>query len=268
PRERRILFTGEPPSVKEYNPRFLQQFGTIVGVDSRIDHPGFIRSAQSLPWMVGWPFFTDERPITRGYDDFRNRSYPEKDDRLVIVTSSKIHTAGHRKRYEFALALKKEFKDRALLLGVGIDRISDKWDVLAPHKYALAMENSSYPDYWTEKLSDAFLAGCYPFYHGCSNIGDYFPANSFGLIDPDNLSASIQTIEESIEGDAYSRSASERNSAIDLILDRYNLFARLAEIASRLPAPKREGSSTYTIYPESRFQRRGVRGFLRGLIRR
>lgn len=54
---------------------------------------------------------------------------------------------------------------------------------MSKYKYVLAIENGQCMDYWTEKLADSYLAGCYPIYYGCPNISDYFKQDSMLKVD-------------------------------------------------------------------------------------
>src|SRR5687768_17715451 len=51
------------------------------------------------------------------------------------------------------------------------------------YRYSLAIENFSGPYYWTEKVIDCYLSWTMPLYFGCTNLADYFPAESFVQID-------------------------------------------------------------------------------------
>ena len=45
---------------------------------------------------------------------------------------------------------------------------------LMKYKFHIAVENSSLPNYMTEKLHDCFLTKTVPIYYGCPNISDYY----------------------------------------------------------------------------------------------
>ena len=51
--------------------------------------------------------------------------------------------------------------------------------VMRQYKFALAYENAVFPGYVTEKIFDAFFAGCVPIYLGAPDIEDLVPAGSF-----------------------------------------------------------------------------------------
>lgn len=58
--------------------------------------------------------------------------------------------------------------------------IVDKIDCLKKYKFALCYENShSIKGYITEKIFDAFFAGCVPIYFGAPDITDYIPKECF-----------------------------------------------------------------------------------------
>ena len=114
-----------------------------------------------------------------------------------------------------------------------------KWGGSAPYKYTIAIENSCYRNYWTEKIADAFLVDAYPFYYGCPNIGDFFPAKSFTWIEIGDFDAARDTILQTIERNEYETTVKERAEAKDLTLNKYNLFPTVAAMTSdsgsRLP---------------------------------
>jgi hypothetical protein len=47
------------------------------------------------------------------------------------------------------------------------------------YKFAMAYENAAFPGYVTEKIFDAFFAGCVPIYVGAPDVADYIPAETF-----------------------------------------------------------------------------------------
>jgi len=94
---------------------------------------------------------------------------------MSVITSSKDFTEGHQKRLNFVRRLKDYFGEDIDVFGRGIREVDDKWDAISPYKYHIALENSVYPHYWTEKLGDVYLSGAYPIYYGCLNLEDYFP---------------------------------------------------------------------------------------------
>jgi alpha(1,3/1,4) fucosyltransferase len=51
--------------------------------------------------------------------------------------------------------------------------------VMRSYKFAITYENSVFPGYVTEKIFDAFFAGCVPVYLGAPDVADYIPPETF-----------------------------------------------------------------------------------------
>jgi alpha(1,3/1,4) fucosyltransferase len=54
-----------------------------------------------------------------------------------------------------------------------------KLATLARYRFALCLENSSFPGYISEKIFDCFFAGTVPLYLGAPDIDDYVPVETF-----------------------------------------------------------------------------------------
>lgn len=230
PKEHTVLITCEPPTLKTYKSEFLHQFAAVITSDVNIDHPNPIFQQSGLPWHVG----RRQRDhvnieFSKDYDELKAITSIPKTKLLSVVSSSKQMSEGHWKRYEFAKRLKTHFGNKIDLFGRGLNEVEDKWDALAAYKYHVAMENSTVNDYWTEKLSDAFLAGCHPIYHGCPNIDRYFDLSSLTTIDINQPDKAIAVIEECIEQKKHDSSEQKIWEAREKVLDTYNLFALIAD---------------------------------------
>jgi hypothetical protein len=98
------------------------------------------------------------------------RIYP-KTKMVSGVSSRKAFLPGHIKR----LAFIDSIKDRIDLYGRGINEIPSKLEALRDYRFSVAIENVSCDDYYfTEKITECFLTGTVPIYHGCPNIGQFF----------------------------------------------------------------------------------------------
>jgi hypothetical protein len=167
------LLLQEPP-IREY--RWLRagyvDFGRIIGPDPTLrGKPDHLWQQGCLPWHVG-----------RTYGQLKTELPPSKSVDLTWITSNDRRFSGHQQRMCFLERLQSSGVPLALY-GRGFKAIEDKWDALAPARYALAIENFSGSHYWTEKVSDCFLALTMPIYWGCTNLADYFPEESFVWID-------------------------------------------------------------------------------------
>ena len=251
PPNRTLLLIGEPPSRMGVNAAYASQFSVFVGCHPAIDHPGLIRAHQGLPWWVGVRRLGAGRFEARmGYDELAAMRTIEKSKLLSVVCSNLIITPEHRKRVRFVQRLAQHFGDRLALYGAGFRPIEDKWDAIAPYKYHIVLENSCVPNYWTEKLADAFLGGALPIYHGCPNIERYFAAESLVRINIDRPQEAIEIIEQVLAESRYERVRDAIWESRWRVLDEHNLFALVARLLDSWPMGEREN---VVIHPAAHF---------------
>jgi hypothetical protein len=216
PKENTIFIAPEGHHIQSYFTRFCNQFAVIFTCQEEIAarHPAAILHPPFTAWFV-----------KKTYDELLNNDIVEKNKMISIITSNKVFTVGHRKRLDFVYALKKHFKDKIDLFGRGIKDFDDKWGVIAPYKYSVAIENAFSPDYFTEKLFDCYLSLTFPIYYGCPNVEDYFNDKSFARIDIDDLGESIKVIEKIIEDETqYDHAFPELLKAKAATLSNQNIF--------------------------------------------
>lgn len=234
--ENTIFVTGEPETVYHYSSGFVKQFARVLSVQSKLRHPNKRMVQPAQPWHIGKisPRNIDGEETgasvmyTQDYDSLSS-STPKKEKKISIITSNKCFTKGHKDRVKFALALKDHYGDDIDLFGHGFNDFEDKWDVIAPYRYHVCIENSAFPHYWTEKLSDSFLGNAYPFYYGAPNVLDYFPEESLTIIDIHDIQKSISIIDDVIQKDLATVNSDSVQTSKMLVLGEYNLFNLLIE---------------------------------------
>jgi hypothetical protein len=114
------------------------------------------------------------------------------------------------------------------LFGFGFQPLTDKWDGLASYRYSLAVENFSNQLYWSEKLSDCFLAWTMPIYYGCSRITEYFPAEALVQVDIKSPTC-VEQVRDVVSSTTWEHSLDAIAYARELVLDRYQLFPFLEQ---------------------------------------
>ena len=226
PRTHTLLMTAEPSTIKTYGSRFLAQFGHVLTSQEPwvIRHPGAIFSQPALLWFYG-------RSDERGSYDQMVSHPPEKKTRVIsTVCSSKQqnHTL-HRTRYYFTQKLRALIPELDVF-GHGVRPITDKAEALDAYRYHIAIENHVFQHHWTEKISDAFLGLCLPFYHGCPNLADYFPEESFIKINIHCLDESAERIQQAIRDREYERRMPAIREARRRVIEDYGLFAVVSKI--------------------------------------
>lgn len=179
----------------------------------------YIASHPAIPWHVN-----------RTFDELVAAEIPVKTRKLSAIVGDAIDVPGHIKRRQFVRFIQTDKSLELDLYGRKILFIEDKWDGLAPYQYSLAIENTSGPDYWTEKIADCFLSWTVPIYYGCTNLEDYFPQESFIRIDIGQPAESLAKIKQVLNEDNWERYIPALEEARNLVLNRYQLFPCLSEM--------------------------------------
>lgn len=233
----RTVFIGyEPPSLHKYEVGFLGQFSQVILCHSPCSHPGLVRRHQAQPWLAGIERHSTKnihtgRSVRFTWDDFQLMELPVKDMFLSVLCSRKRLIPGHQARLQFLAMIQEALPERLDVFGYGFRPLTDKWDALSRYHYHLVLENSCIDHYWTEKLADAYLGWCVPIVWGCPNLADYFPSDSFVLLDPNDPVKAVQQVCATVarppsEGQMHAVAEARRR-----ILEEYNLFAELRRLA-------------------------------------
>ncbi len=239
PKENTLLISNEPPHLLQYEKAFTDQFANIISCHDYIQHKNNIFYQQGLPWFVGKILqFTKCINDNKNYNQLLSQKQPRKNKLISVICSPKTFTVDYEERKIFVAKLKNHFANKIDIFGRGIKKVGDKWDALAPYKYHIALENSSYKDYWTEKLSDAFLSFCHPIYYGCPNIEKYFDKGMLSRIDIKNPDKAISIIEKIISNNTFEKSQKKIEEARDKCLNKYNLFALISDFIEKKEAIK------------------------------
>jgi hypothetical protein len=241
PPNRVFLFTYEPPGLHAYEARFLDQFAQVVTCHRALRHPGLVLRHQAQPWLAG--IARDVRAnvhasdvVHYDYGDLAQLPPPDKCGRASAICSSRKDVPGHLARLELIKALKARDDCSVDLFGYGHHPIADKLEALLPYDFHVVLENSCIDDYWTEKLSDAYLAYCLPLVWGCSNLADYFPPASFIALDTTDPRRAAAEVAAAVAAGITPRQRVAVREARRLVLTEYNLFAEIRRMCAATPA--------------------------------
>lgn len=231
-----VLITMEPPDWGR-PARFYRQFARIVSCDPRLRHPCRL-PRNGITWWAGINVAFDNGhvfspSINQDFDGFQAMPIPVKQNRISIITSPNKSFPGHAKRLRFIERLRTHLLAQHIDFYGGCHPIADKLDGLLKYKYHIAIENSILPEYWTEKIADAFLAYALPIYAGCPNIDSYFPADSFLSINLDDFDGAVKKIDRCLREDEYASRFDAIAEARRMVLIDYNIFALMAKICDR-----------------------------------
>lgn len=264
------VFVANEPAERTYPQGFLEQFAIVISCDPNVHHPGRVLTHYGLPWWAGVTMSLQQphqfsRVARFDYDDFKAMTRPAKPKKMSVISSRLTLFDGHIKRAAFIEELKRRFAREIDFFGYDSNPLADKWDGLAPYRYHVCLENTVHPHYWTEKIADPLLAYSLPIYSGGSNIADYFPEGSFLPINIQETDEACGEIERVLAVDPYEDHAASVAAARDLVLNKYNFFAMIADLCT-LPARKQR---KICLNPESAAPvRRTWRHLAKGLARR
>lgn len=219
PPENIIYLTDEVHDHRFFNKYFLNQFAAIITCRKDIQHRRVIPSHELNTWIIDKTF----TECLLGFPIEKTKS-------LSVVCSDHVWLQGHKDRFALVNKLIGHFKDKLDVYGRGFNEIKDKSAALIPYKYSIAIENSFIPGYFTEKLTDCFLAETLPLYYGCPDGENYFPPKSFERIEIKDYRRIIQQIEQIVEDDLYSQRLTDIKTAKSAYLDRLHIFSALPNI--------------------------------------
>ena len=221
PREQTILCTWEPVSIKSYSRTYTRQFGHLLSnrPQSADGHPHYHLGRGYYPWFVD-----------RTYAEVVSTPIPAKSQLLSAVCSAKqMKGTKHWARYRLVKRLSEEISEFAWF-GHDIRELGRKYEALDGYRYHIAVENHIAPDYWSEKIADAWLCECLPFYAGDPNLGKVFPPESFIPIPIDDPDEAVRIVRRAIAADEFEKRRPAILEAKRLLLEHYNFWAQVIAV--------------------------------------
>jgi len=110
---------------------------------------------------------------------------------VSMIASNKVMCPHHRFRQQMI----KELSGKVDHFGRGFKEITRKEEGLNDYYFSVAMENHTYLNSYSEKITDCFATGTIPIYHGTPGIGDIFNSDCIIKLDEhfkvENLSSEL-----------------------------------------------------------------------------
>jgi hypothetical protein len=155
------LLTLEPPTVLPgiWSPVHRGRYRRVWTYDPQSDQETRI----TYPWPFGWPELPDEPDPT---------PWEDRLDAVCVVTGNKTSDVPgelYSQRAEVIRRLESEGRDVHVYGNppwttpgryCGSIPLKEKVRTMARYRYAVALENTDQPSYFTEKLPDVLAAGC------------------------------------------------------------------------------------------------------------
>mgnify|MGYP003320935205 CR=1 FL=1 len=218
PKERTILCTWEPVSIKSYSKAYTRQFGHLLTnrPPEAERHPHYHLGRGYYFWFVGRDFASCQMPVTA----------PKGKLVSACISAKQMGHTRHRDRFNLMTALAKSVPGLDWY-GRGVRPFWHKFEVLDPYKYHVTVENHIAPHHWSEKIADAFLCECLPFYAGDPLLDEVFPTESFIPIPIDDPIEAARIVNAAVAAGEYEKRREAVLEAKRLILEKYNFWAQV-----------------------------------------
>lgn len=219
PRERTILATWEPVTVKRYSRAYTRQFGHLLSnrPPSAERHPRYHLGRGYYPWFSGHTL------------DELSRIPPKSRMISAVCSAKRMRRTQHRARFrligEIAAAV-PGFD----WYGKGVKPLERKYEALDAYRYHVVAENHIAAHHWTEKLSDAFICECLPFYAGDPAVAEAFPEESFIPIPMDDPAEAVRIIRSAMAAGEYEKRRDAVLEAKRRILGEYNFWDQVISV--------------------------------------
>lgn len=77
---------------------------------------------------------------------------------------------------------------------------SEKFPLFETFQFSIVIENSSQPNYFTEKLIDCLITKTIPIYYGCPNIDEYFDTKGWILLEALDPTKRLEELYQKLQG--------------------------------------------------------------------
>lgn len=230
---------SNPPPLEGKKLIYIQREPSAIRTLPDLSGYHAVATLQSLGYHVATPWI--QRPLP----DLLKMDWPVKTGQLVAVCSGKTFTPDQQWRLEFIKALCQAGIDIDVY-GRGLDAKdfnghykgytsgNDKSALLLPYRFCLALENSSEPGYFTEKVVDPLLMFTIPIYWGCPNIVDFLPNHCLlALNRKQPLPVLVDTVKKVIQAEIPLETQLGVTEARRRILLDYNLWPTVHKLLCR-----------------------------------
>jgi hypothetical protein len=218
-----------------------EEYVKKLGYDDESEATNYSRFYTSCPSLLAEGGIYRPAPpyinflLSKTWDQLAAAARPQQKFQLGIIMSGLQDLKGHHARFTFLKALHASDIDYVFWgRGENLDRFrgyrgfaGSKWTAHAACRYSIVLENSVAPYYWSEKPADSLLAWSLPFYHGCPNLGDYLPPESFIPIDINQPEAAVAMIRQTLREDSYEQRFAAITEARRRLLHEHHLYAFL-----------------------------------------
>ena len=232
--ENTVFVASEPPEIREYNLATLETYRAVLapGFEYLRGLSNFSEISAIAPWWVGASAggAIHYEEIDQAISLHRSRleaGFSPPENSVSVIISSKSKTDLQKQRLRLVGFLEKRLP-HLQVFGEGRNPVRDKAEILMDSRYHLAVENSSHPNYWTEKLADPVLMDNVVFYGGHHRYSDNFNSESVIGINPYDLEGTYRIIRESLDRGDWEKTEKARRFNRDRVLNSLSFHRELA----------------------------------------
>jgi GR25 family glycosyltransferase involved in LPS biosynthesis len=185
-----------------------------------------VRSQDRFPVVGAWR-------LNRTYTELRHGTLPPKTARLSAV----LRAADGTRVMELVRSLEAHATAVDVFGLEGTSKVADGdrtprtgGEGLFPYRYTIVVEEGADANCVGERLVDALLAECVPFYAGCSNLEDHLDPGAFIRLPLDDLAECRQIIQTAMAQEEWSRRIDVIRREKRRILDEMQLLPTLARV--------------------------------------
>lgn len=250
---------------------FVKQFSKVISTSNYKTYKKQIIRQTVSTWWIGLKVkhikgkHVIECNDKINYKSISNMRHKSSKRKLIsVICSEKETLPGHRIRKNIIEQLKEsEINNLIDFYGYLGKPLIDKADALFPYKFSIVIENDIREHYWTEKLADAFLAECIPFYVGCPNVNDYFDSESIIQLstDPKEIISTIIKLANEYE---FNKRITAVRTSKQLVLNQYNITRNFRHLYQHTT---KQQIKIVTLYPNYIFKTRFVGNIIRAFFK-
>ena len=197
-------------------------------------------------WAATWTITKHHFPVdwyvTSTYSELYSMNPRQGRFRVISACqTTKTKYPGHKYRHRFVLKHLSQYRNFDLF---GPEQKLSCWryqppsrakDIaLFPYQYHFCAENSWEKHYWSEKLSDAFLAECLPLYWGCPDAEDFFPPESFVRVPIEHPEEAMEIVLKTIRDNEWEKRLKAIREAKRRVMDQYQAWAVIGRLIAQL----------------------------------
>jgi len=197
---------GEPKITRNNNSLYIQYSGESNYKDPTLFDINFIPSKEETDNIILFPYAAFNIIHAKlNIDYFLNkRELNNINDNFCLFAVSNSNCSQRNNFYKELSKYKKidscgKYLNNMDMKCPGSHSSTDFFKFISNYKFMICFENESKPNYFTEKLINAYYNGTIPIYWGCPNIDQYINMDSILYLKPDFNESDVNILIDTIK---------------------------------------------------------------------